>query len=443
MNIYTIFRRFTSFQIIILSFLLMIITGTSMLILPIATRNGQGADFMSALFTAVSASCVTGLTLQNTSEYWSGFGQLIILLLIQIGGLGVVTMTIAIVMASGQRIGLMQRSTMQEALSVPQLGGIVRILRFILKLTFSIELLGAVLLFPLFYGDYSLSDSIWMAVFHSVSAFCNAGFDLLGSRGGGSLMVYADNPWMNIVIMGLIVSGGLGFITWADLKLNSWHFSRYRLQTKIILCMTAGLIVIPAVLFYALDFQGFPEGARFWQALFQSITSRTAGFNTVDINEISEAGRLMLIVLMLTGGAPGSTAGGIKVTAAFILLASFLSSLRRQQDVTCFSRRIAEDTYRQALNIFLMYLLLFLGSSWLISVFDGFPLIDCLIETASAIGTVGLSIGLTEQLSPISQFVLILLMYFGRVGALTMIYALNKRSIMPTGRLPKEKITVG
>ena len=207
--------------------------------------------------------------------------------------------------------------------------------------------------------------------------------------------------------------------------------------------MTAGLIVIPAVLFYALDFQGFPEGARFWQALFQSITSRTAGFNTVDINEISEAGRLMLIVLMLTGGAPGSTAGGIKVTAAFILLASFLSSLRRQQDVTCFSRRIAEETYRQALNIFLMYLLLFLGSSWLISVFDGFPLIDCLIETASAIGTVGLSIGLTEQLSPISQFVLILLMYFGRVGALTMIYALNKRSITPTGRLPKEKITVG
>jgi trk system potassium uptake protein TrkH len=207
--------------------------------------------------------------------------------------------------------------------------------------------------------------------------------------------------------------------------------------------MTAGLILIPAILFFFLEFQDFPEEVRIFQALFQSVTARTAGFNTVDINLLSESGRLMLVVLMLVGGAPGSTAGGIKATTAFVLLTSAFASLRRKRDVTFFSRRIAEETNQQALTIFLMYLLLFVGSSWLISVVDGFSMVDCMVETASALGTVGLSIGLTEKLSVFSQLILILLMYFGRVGALTMIYALNKRSVPVTGRLPQEKITVG
>ena len=282
-----------------------------------------------------------------------------------------------------------------------------------------------------------------MAFFHSVSAFCNAGFDLMGAHHGGSLMGYAEDPWVNLTIMGLIIAGGLGFITWADLHWNGLRFSRYRLQTKIILLMTAGLILIPAILFFFLEFQDFPEEVRIFQALFQSVTARTAGFNTVDINLLSESGRLMLVVLMLVGGAPGSTAGGIKATTAFVLLTSAFASLRRKRDVTFFSRRIAEETNQQALTIFLMYLLLFVGSSWLISVVDGFSMVDCMVETASALGTVGLSIGLTEKLSVFSQLILILLMYFGRVGALTMIYALNKRSVPVTGRLPQEKITVG
>ena len=443
MRLFRLGQQLSPFQIIMLSFLLLIAIGTIALMLPVATRSGQGAPFLTALFTTVSAACVTGLTLENTALYWSWFGQLVILLLIQVGGLGVVTMAVAIVMASGRRIDLMQRSTMQEALAAPQLGGIVRILRFILKFTVLVECLGACVLFPVFSRDYGVENGLWMAVFHSISAFCNAGFDLMGNHGGGSLMSYAGDPLVNLTIMGLIVAGGLGFITWADIQLNRQYFSRYRLQTKIILLMTAGLILVPALLFFFLEFQDFPEEIRVFQALFQSVTARTAGFNTVDINLLSESGRLLLIVLMLVGGAPGSTAGGIKSTTAFVLLTSALASLRRKRDVTFFSRRIAEETNQQALTIFLMYLMLFVGSSWLISVVDGFGMLDCMVETASAIGTVGLSFGLTERLSTFSQVLLILLMYFGRVGALTMIYALNKRSIPVTGRMPQEKITVG
>lgn len=443
MRLFRLGQQLSPFQIIMLSFLLLIAIGTIALMLPVATRSGQGAPFLTALFTTVSAACVTGLTLENTALYWSWFGQLVILLLIQVGGLGVVTMAVAIVMASGRRIDLMQRSTMQEALAAPQLGGIVRILRFILKFTVLVECLGACVLFPVFSRDYGVENGLWMAFFHSISAFCNAGFDLMGNRGGGSLMSYAGDPLVNLTIMGLIVAGGLGFITWADIQLNRQYFSRYRLQTKIILLMTAGLIMVPALLFFFLEFQDFPEEIRVFQALFQSVTARTAGFNTVDINLLSESGRLLLIVLMLVGGAPGSTAGGIKSTTAFVLLTSALASLRRKRDVTFFSRRIAEETNQQALTIFLMYLMLFVGSSWLISVVDGFGMLDCMVETASAIGTVGLSFGLTERLSAFSQVLLILLMYFGRVGALTMIYALNKRSIPVTGRMPQEKITVG
>lgn len=443
MRLFRLGQQLSPFQIIMLSFLLLIAIGTIALMLPVATRSGQGAPFLTALFTTVSAACVTGLTLENTALYWSWFGQLVILLLIQVGGLGVVTMAVAIVMASGRRIDLMQRSTMQEALAAPQLGGIVRILRFILKFTVLVECLGACVLFPVFSRDYGVENGLWMAFFHSISAFCNAGFDLMGNRGGGSLMSYAGDPLVNLTIMGLIVAGGLGFITWADIQLNRQFFSRYRLQTKIILLMTVGLILVPALLFFFLEFQDFPEEIRVFQALFQSVTARTAGFNTVDINLLSESGRLLLIVLMLVGGAPGSTAGGIKSTTAFVLLTSALASLRRKRDVTFFSRRIAEETNQQALTIFLMYLMLFVGSSWLISVVDGFGMLDCMVETASAIGTVGLSFGLTERLSAFSQVLLILLMYFGRVGALTMIYALNKRSIPVTGRMPQEKITVG
>lgn len=256
-------------------------------------------------------------------------------------------------------------------------------------------------------------------------------------------MAYAGDPLVNFTIVGLIISGGLGFMTWADIHVNGFHFRRWRLQTRIILVMTVLLISLPTLLLFLMDQSGAPLQVRWLEALFQAVTPRTAGFNTVDIQTLSEPARILLVVLMLTGGAPGSTAGGIKVTTAFLLAASAVSSLRMKMDVECFHRRIPPDVRQQASTIFLLYLTLFSASTFIISVVDHVPVVDCMVETSSALGTVGLSIGLTENLSPVSQLILIGLMYFGRVGALTMIYAMNKRRRPVTGRLPEEKITVG
>ncbi|MDD6383643.1 MAG: potassium transporter TrkG [Selenomonadaceae bacterium] len=443
MDIMHCLRRLSSFQVIGLSFALLIATGTLLLMTPWATNDGQGAGLLSAAFTAVSASCVTGLTVEDTAAYWSFFGQLVILVLIQIGGLGVVTMAVAITMASGQRVGLMQRNTMQEALSAQQLGGIVRLLRFILKFTVGSELLGAFLLMPVFIRDYGLPQGIWMAFFHSISAFCNAGFDLMSSRGGGSLMAYASDPLVNLTIMGLIVAGGLGFVTWADLITHRHHTSRWTFQTRIIILMTLILILLPALFFFTQELIGTDGFTRFWQSLFQSVTTRTAGFNTMDIEDLSEAGRCLMVLLMLTGGAPGSTAGGIKVTTAFTLFMAMLSALSMKRDVECLSRRMPMEALQHALAIFMMYLFLFMGTSLFISAFDHASILDCMLETSSAIGTVGLSIGLTEKLSPVSQVLLMFLMYFGRVGALTMIYALHSRKSAAARRLPEGKVTIG
>lgn len=437
MNIFSLLRRLSSFQIIVLSFALLIGSGTLLLMTPWATQDGQGAALLPACFTAVSASCVTGLTVVDTASYWSHFGQFVILMLIQVGGLGVVTMAVAITVGMGQHVGLMQRSTMQDAISAQQIGGIVRMLRFVLKFTAGTELLGACLLLPVFARDYGWLQGGWMAVFHSISAFCNAGFDLMGPRGGGSLMVYAGDPLVNLTIMGLIMAGGLGFLTWADLSVNRLHWRRLTFQTRIILMMTVVLVAVPALVFFT------QEPISGWQALFQSVTTRTAGFNTMDIETLSEGSRCIMVLLMMTGGAPGSTAGGIKTTTAFALLMAMVSVLRMRGDVECQSRRIPLETVRQALAIFVMYALLFFGASIAIGFVDHAEMIDAMVEVSSALGTVGLSIGLTEKLSPVSQVMLMLLMYFGRVGALTMIYALHKRQKAVPCRLPEGKLTVG
>lgn len=439
---FRLLRRLSSFQIISLSFLALIGTGAALLMLPVATRDGGGAPLLVALFTAVSASCVTGLTLVDTASYWSLFGQAVILLLIQCGGLGVVTMAVAITVASGQRAHLLQRSTMQEALSLPQLGGIVRILRFSILATLSIELCGALLLYPIFSGDYGALKGAWLAVFHAVSAFCNAGFDLLGDRGGGSLMAYAANPVVNFTICGLIVTGGLGFLTLADLSANGWKPRKWSFQTRVVLLMSGILIALPALLFYGFDFADVGAG-RGLVALFQSVTARTAGFNTVDIETMTEPSRVLLVLLMLIGGSPGSTAGGMKTTTVFTLFVALLSLLRHRSDLECLSRRIALETLQDAVAIASLYFLLFFGSSLLLSYVDGAAVLDAMLETSSALGTVGLSIGLTQRLSVPSQCVLMLLMYFGRVGALTLVYAFSRKRTAVACRLPQTKIAIG
>lgn len=437
-------RHITSFQIIIAGFFLVILVGSLLLMLPFATQEGKSTGFLEALFTATSAVCVTGLIIYDTATYWSTFGQIIILLLIQIGGMGVVTIAVAVATASGRKIGLMQRSTMQEAISAPQLGGIVRMTQFILKTSILIEAIGAVLLSSVFCKEYGIGKGIWYAIFHSVSAFCNAGFDLNGIEAPfSSLVNYSVQPVVNLTVMLLIIIGGIGFITWADIQKNKWHFKKYRMQSKVILTVTACLIVIPAVYFFCCEFSDFSMEKRIWASIFQSVTPRTAGFNTVDLTMISETGQMVIIILMLIGGSPGSTAGGMKTTTFAVLCASAKSVFQKKESAHFFGRRVPNDAVRTAATIFLMYIVLFLSGGMIISYREGIPLIQTLFETGSAIGTVGLSLGITPELGDLSHLILIGLMFFGRVGGLTLIFAALSENKINNSMLPLEKITVG
>lgn len=440
--------RISSFQIIIFGFLAVILAGSLLLMLPAAAAGGEGTPFLEALFTATSAVCVTGLVVHDTATYWSVFGQIVILVLIQIGGMGVVTMAIFLAKVSGRRIGLMQRSTMQEAIAAPQVGGIVRLTEFILKVTAAAEIAGAVLLAVVFCRDFGPGKGIWYGIFHSVSAFCNAGFDLMGVRSlYSSLTSYEVQPVVNLVIMGLIIMGGLGFLTWDDVRKNGRHWKQYRMQSKVIFSVTGLLILLPAIYFFCFEFSRPVWGERtvfdrLLLSLFQAVTPRTAGFNTADLSLFTEAGQVIVILLMLIGGSPGSTAGGMKTTTAAVLWFSALAVFRRQKDAGCFGRRIAEETIRSAAAILLMYLVLLCAGSILISRLEELPVLICFFEAASAIGTVGLSLGLTPTLGAVSRMILILLMFFGRVGGMTLIFAAISGS-RRMAKYPQEKITVG
>ena len=437
-------RRLSSFQIIILGFAGVILLGALLLMLPISTTGGNVTPFNETLFTATSAVCVTGLVVQDTGSYWSTFGQAVILALIQIGGLGVVTVAASFALLSGRRISLMQRSTMQDAISAPKVGGIVRLTRFILRGTFLIELLGALAVLPVFCRDYGWRG-VWMAIFHSISAFCNAGFDILGTERNRypSLTGYADSPVINITIMLLIVIGGIGFLTWDDIFENKWWFHRYRMQSKVILVTTGLLIFLPAVFFFFSDFSALPAENRLLASFFQSVTPRTAGFNTVNLSTMSGASQGVMILLMLIGGSPGSTAGGMKTTTLAVLLANAAATFRQRESAQFFGRRIDCSAVKTAATILTMYLALFFGGATFISVYEGLPLSACLYETASAVGTVGLTLGITPQLHIPSQIVLIALMYLGRVGGLTLIYAALSGKKATGAKLPQEKITIG
>ena len=443
-NLLRAFRRFTSFQIIILGFAGVIVAGALLLTLPAASAAGAATPFTDALFTSTSAVCVTGLVVRDSGSYWSPFGQSLILLLIQIGGLGVITMSATFLMLAGRNISLKERSAMQDALSAPSVGGIVRLTRFILKGTFIVELTGALVMLPVFWRDHGFRG-IWMAVFHSVSAFCNAGFDILGTESNRypSLTGYADSPVINITIMLLIVIGGIGFLTWDDIFENKWRFHRYRMQSKVILVTTGLLIFLPAVFFFFSDFSALPAGNRLLASFFQSVTPRTAGFNTVNLSAMSGASQGVMILLMLIGGSPGSTAGGMKTTTLAVLIANATATFRQRDSAQFFGRRVDCSAVKTAATILTMYLVLFFGGAVFISAYENLPLSACLYETASAVGTVGLTLGITPQLRIPSQMVLITLMYLGRVGGLTLIYAALSSKKVGNARLPQEKITIG
>lgn len=446
-----IFERIhlSSSQIIILGFSLFIFLGVLLLTLPVAKAGEGAAPFMDALFTSTSAVCVTGLVVHDTATYWSPFGQAVILILIQIGGMGVVTMAVAVTIISGKKIGLMQRSTLQEAISAHRVGGIVKLTRFILKTTLLIELIGSIVLGIIFTGDFDLKKGIWYGIFHSISAFCNAGFDLMGINAQySSLTDYSSNITVNIVIMLLIIIGGIGFLTWEDIKTNRWHLHAYRMQSKVILSTTFCLLIFPALFFYFAEFSreewnGLTQSEKILGAVFQSVTPRTAGFNTLDYTKFSEVGLSVSILLMLIGGSPGSTAGGMKTTTLTVILLSAVTVFKRRETVRCFGRRIDTDTVHNAAAIMLMYIVLFLAGGFSICWIEGLPLLTCMFESASAIGTVGLTLGITPALGNVSRFILILLMFMGRVGGLTLIFAAVSDKKTYETMLPKEIITIG
>lgn len=434
----------SSFQVIIFSFFSLIMVGTILLMLPISSRERCWTSFSDSIFTAVSATCVTGLVVKDTATYWSLFGQAVILTLIQIGGMGVITIGLTILRASGRKIGLWHRSTMQESISAPRVGGIVKLTAFILKTTLIIELSGMILLAPVFCRDFGFWKGIWYSLFHSISAFCNAGFDLLGVRGQfSSLTSYSSNIYLNVVIMLLIIMGGLGFLVWNDIVTNKHRIKKFSLQTKVVVLTSLILILLPAIYFFTYEYADLGMGERVISSFFQSVTTRTAGFNTQDLSQMTEPGTATMIILMVIGGSPGSTAGGMKTTTVAVLFMSAITVFSRRNDVQCFKRRISDEAVRNAGAVLFMYLVLFMTSGMIISNVEGIPLLTCLFETGSAIGTVGLTLGITTKLSLLSRILLMILMFFGRVGGLTLIYAAVPSSDSKNSRLPLEKIPVG
>ena len=437
-------QRAKTYHYIIGGFLLLILVGAILLSMPFSSTDNMNTPFIDSLFTSVSATCVTGLVVTDTATHWSLFGQILILIMIQIGGMGVVTITMAFIALSGKQIGLWERSTMQESIGAPRIRGIVRLTSFIIKTSFFIELIGACLLFPQFLKDVGPLKAVWYSIFHSISAFCNAGFDLMGIRGPfSSFTSYQGNYYVNIVIMSLIVIGGIGFVTWDDIKTNKLRFKHYSIQSKIILVTSLLLIFVPALFLFVFEFRSLPLPERIISSLFQSVTTRTAGFNTADLNMMDESGSLLMIILMLIGGSPGSTAGGMKTTTIAVLFLSALTVFNKKNDVEAVNRRLSEDTVRSAGAILFIYLVFFITGAIIISKVEDLPLITCLFETASAIGTVGLTLGITSFLSVPSKIVLMILMFFGRIGCLTIIYAAVPADSNNNARLPLEKVAIG
>ena len=437
-------KQFSSARIILLGFIIMIFVGASILSLPISSRSREFTPFIDTLFTATSASCVTGLIVYDTATHWSLFGKIIIIAMIQCGGLGVVTMLTVFTQVTGKKIGLRDRATLQSALSAPQIGGIVKLTSFIFKGTIIIEMIGALLMFPSFMKDFGMTKGIYYSIFHSISAFCNAGFDLMGDVSKfSSLTKYQSDIMINITIMLLILIGGLGFLIWKDIVDYRFDIKRYSIQTKIVLTMTFILVLFPSVLFFFTEFSTLDIKTRLLSSLFQAVTPRTAGFNTIDYTKFSDNGIAMTIILMLIGGGSGSTAGGIKMTTIFILVATMCSVLKQDKEVAVFKKRIEPDIIKNAVAVFALDIFLFIVGSMIISGIEGFSLKETMFECASAVATVGLTLGITPHLGIISKILLICMMYIGRVGGITLIFAAVNPKNNGNARYPKEQVAVG
>lgn len=440
--------KLSSIQVLVIGFFIIITLGTVLLMLPFATRDGETTTLINAIFTATSATCVTGFTVYDTYSHWTVFGQATILTMIQIGGLGFMSVATFMSLAMRRKISLKERGIMQEALNMPEISGVVRLMRHVLFGTVLFELCGAIIFSIKFIPIMGVSRGIYTAVFHSVSSFCNAGFDLFGRiRPGSSLEHFNGDVLINVVTMALIIIGGIGFYVWYDIHKNGLHFKKYKLHSKMVISMTLALIIIPAVLFFVLErnnaYKDFSTPQAVMSASFQSVTLRTAGFSTVNPSRLTDSSSLLGCVLMLIGGSPGSTAGGIKTTSFMILILGVFVMLSKKGSITAFKRRLPHGYLTKVSAILTMYLFFALLSAGIISAVDALNLRESLFEVFSAIGTVGVEMTDTGALSIVSKVVLSILMFFGRIGGLSLILAFAKPIIAPPIKYPTEKISVG
>ncbi len=436
-------RKLSPTRLIAIGFFLLILVGAGVLMLPFASKTD--VTFIDALFTATSATCVTGLVVLDTFTTWTWFGQAVILTLIQIGGLGLMTMITLFSFALGKKLALYDRKVLMQSAGNMQLSGVGGLIRRIVPFAFVVELTGAALLATRFVPEFGWVRGIWFSVFHSVSAFCNAGFDLMGGKAPfSSLTSYTTDPVVTLTISILIILGGLGFLVWRDVTRSSFQWKKLQLHTKIVLASSAVLLLGGWVLFLIFEWNasldGLSVGEKLLASFFQSVTPRTAGFNTTDLNAMSESGNLLTNVLMLIGGSPGSTAGGIKTTTVAVLILSMIISARGRRRVNAFRYSIDTDTLRQASSILHIYLSIAIVSLLLICALEPITVKQAMFEVNSAIATVGLTLGITPTLCAASKILLMLLMYAGRLGGLTftMVFTQAKTEApvdRPTGKL--------
>lgn len=431
-------------------FALLIAIVTGLLMLPASSQSRMWTDPLTALFTATSAVCVTGLVVVDTATHWSLFGRCVLLCAIQIGGLGVMTVMALVAIMMGRRIGLRQRTLLVESVATLHLSGVIRLVRRALFGTLIIEILGALLLSIRFVPLLGLARGVGYAVFHSISAFCNAGFDLMGavSVPFSSLESFASDALVNLSICALILLGGLGFFVWDDLLECRFRFKRLQLHTRVVLLITPIITFVPALLFFVFErnasMTGMDVKTRLLASLFSSVTPRTAGFDTVPTGSLSPAGSLLSLALMLTGGNPGSTAGGVKTTTILVLMLLAASILRREEDIHVLGRRLPDDLLRRACSIVIIYVGFALAAALMIcGAQPSLPLKDVLLEVFSAINTVGMSTGITRELNTFSRLIVILLMYMGRLGSLTFALLIARAPVPPPLRCPEDRILIG
>ncbi len=442
-------RRMNHAQIIAIGYLLVILVGTLILMLPVSARPGETTKFFDALFTATSATCVTGLVVVDTATHWSIFGQCIILLMIQIGGMGFMTMGVMFAMLMKKTISLKVRGLLQESVNSIQLGGVVKLARMIIKGTILVEGLGAIALLFVFVPEFGIIKGIYFSIFHSVSAFCNAGFDLMGNITGeySSFVGYAGNAWLNITLMALITIGGIGFFVWNDILKNKINIKKYTLHTKITLSATVLILVVSAVLFFVFERNGLMKGMGVKEtilaSLFSSVTPRTAGFNTIDTGALSGSSKLLTMVLMFIGGSPGSTAGGVKTVTFTVLVVYVWSNLRNETGCNIFGRRLPDEAIKKACNVFALNLFLAVAAIIAISYIQPIKMDELLFEVFSAIGTVGMSTGVTRELTTASRLIIVLLMYCGRIGSMSFALSFTERKSVAPVKLPEENVLIG